>query len=631
MGARPLGRPVILGTAGHVDHGKTALVKALTGVDTDRLAEEKRRGITIELGFAPLVLGARTLGVVDVPGHEAFVRTMLAGATGVDLALLVVAADEGVMPQTREHLAILTLLGIRGGVIALTKCDLVDADWRALVAEDVRATVAGTPLAGAPIVATSVVSGAGLDELRTAIFVAAAALPIRDAADLFRLPIDRAFTVKGTGTVVTGTVWSGTLARDATVRVLPLDRDARVRGIESHGAAAHAAQPGTRAAIALAGVDVAELSRGMTLVGGDGWTATRTLLAEVALLEGAPRALGPRTAVRFHLGTQDVGARVVCAGGALQPGARAQARLAFDGPVVARAGDRFVLRGGATLTTIGGGVINDPTPPGRRSRPWSASAATPAARLPIALSAAGAHGLREAELPVRLGAAPADIERLLASLDSGALRVAGVLYPRTMLEEADRRLLALVDAHREAAPLEPGVPLQSLRAQLGAAAALADAVLEARSKDGTLELHGALVRRRGWRPQLDASQTRRRDEILAALRAAGREPPSVAELEGKLGKGTAALFRLMEREQLVVSVEAERWYAREAVDEMVATLRAALEPGREYSPAELRDLLGFSRKFLIPFLEYCDRVGVTERRAQGRVIAPRARDSARIS
>ena len=242
---------MILGTAGHIDHGKTTLVRALTGVDTDRLPEEKRRGITIELGFAPLVLeGVGTLGVVDVPGHEAFVRTMLAGATGVDLALLVVAADEGVMPQTREHLAILSLLGIRGGVVALTKTDLVDDDWLALVSEDVRATLAGSALAQAPVLPVSAQTGAGLGELRAALAAAARTLPARDAADLFRMPVDRAFTVKGTGTVVTGTVWSGSLDRDAVVRILPGGRTARVRGLQQHGGAVDRVLPGSRAAVA---------------------------------------------------------------------------------------------------------------------------------------------------------------------------------------------------------------------------------------------------------------------------------------------------------------------------------------------------------------------------------------------
>ncbi|NUQ20354.1 MAG: selenocysteine-specific translation elongation factor, partial [Gemmatimonadaceae bacterium] len=227
---------MILGTAGHIDHGKTTLVRALTGVDTDRLPEEKKRGITIELGFAPLELpGVGTLGVVDVPGHEAFVRTMLAGATGVDLALLVIAADEGVMPQTREHLAILSLLAVRGGVVALTKCDLVEDEWLALVTDDVRTAVEGSPLADAPIVPVSATTGAGLDALRDAIAAAARQMPARDPDDLFRMPIDRSFSVKGTGTVVTGTVWSGSLASDATVRILPSGRVARVRGVQSHG------------------------------------------------------------------------------------------------------------------------------------------------------------------------------------------------------------------------------------------------------------------------------------------------------------------------------------------------------------------------------------------------------------
>jgi selenocysteine-specific elongation factor len=612
---------MILGTAGHVDHGKTALVKALTGVDTDRLEEEKRRGITIELGFAPLRLDGITLGVVDVPGHEAFVRNMLAGATGVDLALLVVAADEGVMPQTREHLAILDLLGIRGGVIALTKCDQGDPDWRALVIEDVRAAVAGTALAKASIVPTSVVSGLGLDHISAAITQAAKALPARDAGDLFRLPIDRAFTVKGTGTVVTGTVWSGTLAADATVRILPLDRDARVRGIEAHGAAAERALPGTRAAIALAGVDLADVSRGMTLVSGPGWTTTRIILAEAALLDSAPRALGPRTAVRFHLGTQDVGARVVCAGGALEPGTRAQARVALDHPVVARAGDRFVLRGGSPLTTLGGGIVNDPAPMGRRARPWPGSAATPRARLALILPAAGAHGVPLSGIPVRTGATPAEAAQLVDSLNGAVVRLDGVLYAPVVLEELDRRLLALVDEHQAKSPLEPGAPLQSIRAKIAAAVPLVDAALDARTRDGTLEVLGALLRRAGFRPTMDPAQSRRRDEILAALRAAGREPPSVSELDAQLGKGAAALLRMLEREQLVVAVESDRYYASEAVMELRNSLGATLSPGREYTPAELRDVLGVSRKYLIPLLEYLDRTGFTRRTAAGRKLA----------
>ena len=259
---------MILGTAGHIDHGKTALVRALTGVDTDRLPEEKRRGITIELGFAPLELeGVGTLGVVDVPGHEGFVRTMLAGAAGVDLALLVVAADEGVMPQTREHLAILGALGIRGGVVALTKSDLVDDEMRALAAEDVDALLKGSALAGAPVVAVSARTGEGLDALRRALTAAAAAVPARDAGDAFRMPVDRVFSVKGTGTVATGTVWSGSVRRDDALRAFPGGATLRVRGVETHGHAAEEGRAGQRVAVALAGADRDALERGAVLVG----------------------------------------------------------------------------------------------------------------------------------------------------------------------------------------------------------------------------------------------------------------------------------------------------------------------------------------------------------------------------
>ena len=608
---------MILGTAGHVDHGKTALVKALTGVDTDRLAEEKRRGITIELGFAPLRIGDRTIGVVDVPGHEAFVRTMLAGATGIDLALLVVAADESVMPQTREHVEILKLLGTRGGVVALSKSELVDADWRDLVADEIRAALRGSPLADAPIVPVSALQGTGLDALRDAISTAAASVAARDEHDHFRLPADRAFTVKGTGTVVTGTVWSGTLDADATVRVLPAGLDARVRSIESHGAASLAARPGTRAAIALAGVELAHVSRGATIVTGAGWHASNVLLAEVALLPTALRALGPRTAVRFHLGTQEVGARVVCAGGALSPGARAQARLVLDEHVVARGGDAFVLRGGPSLTTIGGGIVNDPSPTGaRRAKPWRAAAHSPAERFAAMLEAAGARGIAERELPVKLGAAPSECARILEAESARIVRLNGVAFPVRAAREVADRMIELVRAYHASNPLEPGAPLQSVREQLGAGADLADHALHLAQHE--LTVAGPIVRLTSFAPKLDADAARRRETILQAIRDAGREPPSAAELDAQLGKGSAAILRHLEREGLVIPVEHERWYAREAVSELVAVLRAHAKSDRDYSPAELREVLGFSRKFLIPFLEFCDRQGITERRASGR-------------
>ena len=362
---------MIIGTAGHIDHGKTTLVRALTGVDTDRLPEEKKRGITIELGFAPLDLpGIGVAGIVDVPGHEAFVRTMLAGATGVDLALLVVAADEGIMPQTREHLAILSLLAVKGGVVALTKIDLVEDEWLSLVTDDIGAALGGTPLIDAEIVPVSATTGAGIDALRAALAAAATRVPARDPDDLFRMPVDRSFTIRGTGTVVTGTVWSGSLGADASIRIMPGGRVARVRGIQSHGAAAARAMPGARVALSIAGVERDEIPRGSWIVPDVDWPVTRALRADVALLDDAA-PLGPRTRVRFHLGTQDVGARVVAAGGPLAPGTIRGARVLLDEPILGRAGDRFVLRLPSPPATIGGGVVADPLPAVSRPKPWT--------------------------------------------------------------------------------------------------------------------------------------------------------------------------------------------------------------------------------------------------------------------
>jgi selenocysteine-specific elongation factor len=614
---------VILGTAGHIDHGKTALVQALTGVDTDRLPEEKRRGITIELGFAPLALpDGRMVSVVDVPGHEAFVRTMLAGATGIDLALLVVAADEGVMPQTREHAAILALLGIRAGVVALTKCDLVDdEEWLALVEEDARALVAPTPLADAPMIAVSARTGHGLDALRDAIARQAASLPARDAADLFRLPVDRAFTVKGTGTVVTGTVWSGTVGRDAVLQSYPGGRAVRVRGVQTHGAGIERATPGARAALALAGVEVSDVSRGTVLVSGEGWRESRVLRAEVALLDDAAVTPGPRTRVRFHLGTVDIGARVVAAGGALAPGERRAARIVLDAPVVARAGDRFVLRAASPAVTIGGGIVHDPQPPARRARPLDPmQAATPAGRLALFAREAGAAGLSMRALAVRLGVPPTVVPSVVASVP-GLVNAAGTLVERSALDQLGGRLVALLDDEHERHPLEPGTSLQGLRARVGAPPEVVDATLDELRERGAVEVTGGLARRAGWVTRLTAAQADLRQRLVAELAQSAAEPPSVPELVSRHGPDVPALLRHLERDGRVIMVEGERWYDAEAIGRLVAALRDGAGDGI-HSPAELRDRLGLSRKYLIPFLEYCDRTGVTERHPEGRRVRP---------
>ena len=606
---------MIVGTAGHIDHGKTALVRALTGVDTDRLPEEKRRGITIELGFAPLVLdGVGAVSVVDVPGHEAFVRTMVAGATGTDLALVVVAADEGVMPQTREHLAILRLLGVSTGVVAITKADLVDADWLELVEEDVRAATADA-LPAAPIVATSTLNGRGIAELRSALAEAARAVGARSETDLFRLPFDRTFVVRGTGTVVTGTVWSGRVTRDESVRILPSGRQARVRAIQGHGSQVEAALPGTRTAVALHGVDLDGVPRGSTLVTDPAWRASKLARADVTLVAGAAAWLRPRSWLRFHIGTSEVGARVVTRE-AKDAGGFA-ARIVLDEPVVLRAGDRFVLRSSAPLNTVGGGVIADPYAP-PRAKPWPVGLGS-AERLVRIVDEAGRAGTSLADLPVRLGQAPDRVRTLLRDADGRVMVLGPLVASRQVLRELSQEMAAAVAAHHAEHALDVGISTQLVRSRLRASLELIDAALAESVAAGELAVSGGSVHLPGRTPELAGRDAKLAAAALKRLTSSGAEPPSVEELSAEVGADVGAILRFMERLGQVVQTEQNRYYTSHNLTLLVDRLRGALSGGVELGPSELREALGLSRKYLIPFLEYSDRVGYTNRNAVGRV------------
>ncbi|HYN83502.1 MAG TPA: selenocysteine-specific translation elongation factor [Gemmatimonadaceae bacterium] len=617
---------MILGTAGHIDHGKTALVKALTGVDTDRLPEEKRRGITIDLGFAPLVVdGIGTVGIVDVPGHEAFVRTMLAGASGIDIALLVVAADEGVMPQTREHLEILSLLGIPRAVVALTKRDLVTEEWLSLVMDDVRALLSDTRFAASELVPVSAVSGAGVPELRRAI--AAAALGAKErsrpADDLFRMPVDRAFTVKGTGTVVTGTVWSGMVARDATVRIFSPGKRSRVRGIQHHGEVVKSAGPGERVALALSDLDVSEVARGSVVIAEPSWPVTTRIEADVRLT-ATDVAIGPRTRLRFHLGTADVGARIsrrVVEGFADEQ--HFIATIVLDEPLLVRGRDRFVLRLPSPPTTIGGGVIRDPLPPRkRRRRAASTVAARNASELLNEMTrAADLSGLPVEQVPIRLGLPPADA--VVLARETGLVEIESRLYHTKVLEELEQTVQRIVLAHVENFPLEPGVQLQSLRSTAGAPDRVIDRILDQLAKKGKIEIRQSSVRPAGWSPRLSGRDRGVAEAVMHRICITPSEPPAVSELVEVFGEKVEDVLRYLERNGEVVKVSEDRYYSPDAVAKMVGKLRSTLEPGRTYSPAELREVLGVSRKYLIPFLEFCDVKGVTSRNAAGRVLAGR--------
>lgn len=622
-----MSRHVVIGTAGHVDHGKTLLVKALTGVDTDRWEEEKRRGITIDLGFASLSLEPDlAASIVDVPGHEDFVRNMLAGATGIDVALLVVAADESVMPQTLEHLAILQFLGVRTGVAAIAKRDLVDAAWLELVVADVSERLAATGMHWEAVVPVSALTGEGLDRLRAALSRAAGQAPSRDAADLFRLPVDRAFSVAGAGTVVTGTTWSGTVRVGDEVTVLPGERRARVRSIQVHGTSRDAAEPGRRAALALTGLPRDAVARGATVVVGDEWRSTAVLDVLLTLLPSA-RPVGQRSRVRVHLGTAEVLARVTPAGDHVAPGSTGAARLRLEAPVVARWGDRLVIRSYSPVTTIGGAIVADPWPPARPRRPQALETllAAEANRVHAAVRRAGARGLAQTALPVRLGIPPPRVPDLVEGLGTAGVRdVRGRLVEADTLTRVARAMEAALAAHHRAHPAAPGMALEALR-QTVPDGALVDQALRELAAAGTVMVDGAVARLAAHAPALAGPYAEAGTAVRNALQSAGFEGRTAAELASAASREeiTTAAVDFLVRQGTVVRVGPERYYESAVLDRMLEAVAAELEERGEIGPSQVRDRLGLTRKFSIPFLEWLDAQGYTVRVGDARRAGPR--------
>jgi selenocysteine-specific elongation factor len=602
---------MIVGTAGHIDHGKSALVQALTGRPMDRLAEERRRGITIDLNFAPLDLGGGTIvGIVDVPGHEDFVRTMVAGASGVDLALLVVAADEGIMPQTVEHLAILEHLGVPQGIPVVTKSDLVDRDWLELVAAELSERLAGSRVAFTAPLPVSARTGEGIAELRTQIAGQARAWVPRTAGDLFRLPVDRAFSLAGVGTVVTGTSWSGRLRVGDEVALLPGGSTARVRSIQVHGRTVERSEPGLRTAVGLAGTAREEAGRGTVLVAaGDAWAPTTALDVELELDASAPRPLVQRTRVRILHGTAERLARILPRE-PIVPGGRGVARLALEGPLVARGGDRFVIRSYSPVLTIGGGGVLDPLPPLRRPR-WPAHLqAADGVRRVAGLVERRPAGVATRLLPVLLGLTPS--ESRAAASAAPELRAVGELWVTAeLLSQASSRCLDLLRRFHRDQPLELGMPLETLRRSLRAPEPVVEAVLEDLIRTGRMRRREGRAALAGFTPRAAGGEGAV-SEIVALLEEAGLTPPNLAELERRTGRrDVEGILRLAAAAGKVEAVERDRYYGRAALDRFVAVLRGNGETGAVV-PSELRQRLGISRKYLIPLLEWADARGVTE-------------------
>ena len=603
---------MIVGTAGHIDHGKSALVSALTGRTMDRLAEERRRGITIDLNFAPLELGeGHVAGVVDVPGHEDFVRTMVAGASGIDLALLVVAADEGLMPQTLEHLLVLEELGVRAGIPVLTKADLVDPEWLPLVAAEVAERLSRSSVAFEAPLAVSARTGQGIGELLDRLAVRAAELTPREAADLFRMPVDRAFSMAGVGTVVTGTVWSGRITLGEAVRLMPGGRAGRVRSLESYGVSLEASEPGARTAVGVSGIQRTDVHRGDWLVAaGAPWLATSAVDAEVSLATGAPRPLSSRTRVRLHLGTAEVMARVMPRA-PIGPGERGIARLALEAPVLGRGGDRFVLRSYSPVTTIGGGRIVDPLPPRRRAAwPVGLAAAEPAERLRAALERRP-HGIPEDLLPVLLGVPPR-AAAATARTEQTALQIGRVWLREEIVRELGERALAALRAYHRGHPGDRGMPLETLRHTLRAPDAVVEYAVAALAASGRIRSADGIAILSGFVPRVEGGEAEI-DRIVRILEEAELHPPSLTELEQQTGRrDVGSILRLAAASGRIEAVERERYYARAALDRFAAALS---ELGRTelIAPAALRERLGISRKYMIPLLEWSDAKGITER------------------
>jgi selenocysteine-specific elongation factor len=626
-------KSIVIGTAGHIDHGKSSLVLALTGTDPDRLKEEKARGITIDLGFAHARVGDVELAFVDVPGHERFVKNMLAGVGGIDAVLLVIAADESVMPQTREHFAICRLLEIPAGLIVLTKVDLVDADTLEIARMDARELVAGSALADAPIVAVSSKTGVGLDTLRSELQRLAAALPDRPASGLPRLPIDRAFSMRGFGTVVTGTMTSGVLAVDDELVLQPSERRVKVRGVQVHGTATPKAGAGHRVAVNLGGVDVADVSRGETLTRPGAFDVTHRFDAVIDLLPDA-RPLRHGARVRFHQGTVERLGRVALAHGPeLSPGERAFARVRLEGPAVLTRGDRFILRQYSPSMTIGGGWVIDPLP--ARTPIRTEAAARRFNRLAGEVTSAvlafieerRASGLGIDELARRSGLTAGEARMLIASLsDTGAVRVAADrVFDAAVVTGLEERLVAVVSGHHQAQPLSEGLPREEARERVFglAPAALFDAVVKDLSTAGKLTGRDRLALP-GRGVSLDAEESRARDALDTVYRTAGMAPPDLGAAATAAGISPAVADRvskLLLRQKTLVKVETLVFHA-DALERLKQDVRALKGQGSaaRVDVAGFKERYGISRKYAIPLLEWLDRERVTRRSGDARIV-----------
>ncbi len=629
-------KSVIVGTAGHIDHGKTALVKALTGIDADRLEEEKRRGITIDIGFAHLELPANgdllRLGFVDVPGHERFVRNMLAGVGGIDLVLLVVAADEAIKPQTREHFDICRLLNISHGITVITKSDQVDDETLSVVRLELEDFLRGSFLEKAPMVAVSSRTGAGLQELKKALVQVSLQVSAKDSRALLRLPVDRVFVMKGFGTVITGTLVSGTVRKEDELQVFPGGKRVRVRGVQVHGAAAALAIAGQRTALNLAGATTEELARGMTLAAPGVLRTARRAHVHLALLPGV-RPLRDRARVHFHLFASECIAEVrLLEAPKLEAGGSGYAELRFSEPLLVLPGDRFIIRQFSPVITIGGGAVVDAAPLIRRRSSQETIAfletlrhETPQKILMARVARRGMGGLSQAEAVAETGWRPEEVEeRARGPVERGELvRLGALLVCGGAFQQAQAQVLAALAAYHDANPLVPGISREELRAATRLGPEVFTGVLETLAKANQLTLSGELVTASGRGVVMKDEEAESKRVIENAFANAGLKVPALNEvLAGlKVDRGRAQkIVTLLLRDKVLVKLADDLVFHRSALEELRRLMAAHKAKSARIDVGQFKDLAGVTRKYAIPLLEYLDRERVTRRVGDAREI-----------
>ncbi|MFV0423643.1 selenocysteine-specific translation elongation factor [Oleidesulfovibrio sp.] len=634
--------PVVMGTAGHIDHGKTTLVKALTGIDCDRLGEEKRRGITIELGFAFLDLPeGKRLSIVDVPGHEKFVKNMVSGASGIDFVMLVIAADEGVMPQTREHLEICSLLGIRTGLVALTKTDMVDEEWLALVQDDVAEFLEGSFLESAPVFPVSATGGQGLTELRAYLAKTEQELRPERRSDIFRLPVDRVFTMRGHGTVVTGTMISGSVSLGDEVELVPSGLRTKVRGLQSHGATVETAPAGRRTAVNLAGLDVEDIQRGEVLALPDTLHPSPVWDVRMTCLSSAPTPLKNRTEVHFHHGSRETLARLYFPDrDKLMPGETCVCQVRFTTPLAGVFGDRCVVRSFSPLRTVAGGMVLSPVSDILRRKDSrfadkmtlleELADAESDRRISIHLALAGDAGCTFSQLCVLTDMESKRLEKSLVKL--GSSQQAFVFDKEEKryvdgdtVEKLSGSCVEFLGAYHRKEPLKQGLVRGELASGWGRGLhpKLVHFITERLIRTGKLVSEQDLVRLPDHAVSLAADQEGLRNTLAQAYRKGGTAPPNLQDVLDPLGltfKEAAAVFKLLQNDGVLVRVKENMFYDAQAIADLQRQLEGWFAANEDIGPNEFRDLTGLSRKYVIPLLEYFDRERVTMRVGDRRVL-----------